>query len=516
MHRFWEINEMVRLLATILNKQYEASASAVALACCSKRLEDIVLDSVWEKLIGLEHLMRCLPTDTWEIHDDEFGSTTCSSPLALGLTGQQTFLRCPANKEWIRFSSYARRIHVLWVVNNVLGDSGVSLAAFNVLSMHTPTLGHHPLPNLRSIYWEADSWGSTPFLRLFLNPELVDVHIMFPGEGQHVYRSAIVSLIPTGNLTHLRLEFMGDDDPSLGAVLHNLLDEASETLRSVTLDGELSISVTDKLLQLPNLRYFDVQLPRARISPPAVVLPSLEKLDVSYGEAWSWHILENIPNLVLQKLLVIFTGSSPTYLQTLGSSLVNANVERTLTSITCTSENIIPLTEAGIRPLLSFGRLTKLELVASCTASQCGVKLDDSIISDLAVALPQLEHLGLGSTPCDASTSDVTIASLVALSTNCVNLDYLRLHFNTNDIITRGTHKNSQAHKFTCKLRTLSVGFQPLSPSPNDIFLITLTILHIFPHVENILPAGGNWNQVVEGIRLFRKVPEIIPLPAEN
>ena len=113
MHRFWEINEMVRLLATILNKQYDASASAVALACCSKRLEDIVLDSVWEKLIGLEHLMRCLPTDTWEIHDDEFVSTTCSSPLALGLTGQQTFLRCPANKEWIRFSSYARRIRVL-------------------------------------------------------------------------------------------------------------------------------------------------------------------------------------------------------------------------------------------------------------------------------------------------------------------------------------------------------------------------------------------------------------------
>ena len=88
MHRFWEIDEMVRLLATILEQQYEAFASAVALACCSRGLEDIVLDTLWEKLIGLNWLMQCLPADTWEIHDHEFVSAACSSQLALGLTGQ--------------------------------------------------------------------------------------------------------------------------------------------------------------------------------------------------------------------------------------------------------------------------------------------------------------------------------------------------------------------------------------------------------------------------------------------
>ena len=87
MHRFWEIDEMVRLVALIL-EQYEASASTVALACCSRRLEDIVLDTLWERLTGLSWLMQCLPTDAWEIHDHEFVSTTCSSQLALWLTGQ--------------------------------------------------------------------------------------------------------------------------------------------------------------------------------------------------------------------------------------------------------------------------------------------------------------------------------------------------------------------------------------------------------------------------------------------
>lgn len=84
MHRLWEIEEMVRLLATHLEKQHGASASAVALACCSKRLTDAVLDSVWEELRGLDLLMKCFPPETWEIDPGgEFVSTSCYSPLAL-------------------------------------------------------------------------------------------------------------------------------------------------------------------------------------------------------------------------------------------------------------------------------------------------------------------------------------------------------------------------------------------------------------------------------------------------
>lgn len=43
----------------------------------------------------------------------------------------------------------------------------VSLAAFNLLSVQTQTLGHYPLPNLHSIHWKVDSWDNAPFLRLF-------------------------------------------------------------------------------------------------------------------------------------------------------------------------------------------------------------------------------------------------------------------------------------------------------------------------------------------------------------
>ena len=392
----------------------------------------------------------------------------------------------------------------------------VSLEAFNLLSMQSPTLGPHPLPNLRSIYSEIDSWDFAPFLRLFLNPELVNVDIEFADGHPHLYRPAVISLIPTGDLTRLQLKYTGGDDLSLGA-LCNLLDKASKSLRSVSLDGELSMGVIEKLLQLPNLRCLDVQLPQTRISPPAAVFPSLEKLVVSYRDAGSWlHILRNIPNPALRELDVSFTGSSSTYLETLGSSLFAAYVDRNLTSLKCTSRNAIPLTEAGIRQFLPFKKLTTLELTTPCIGSRCGVQLNDSIISELAMALPHLVSLCLGDAPCKASASNVTVASLVALSVNCVDLDFLQLHFNAIDIITRGTRTTSQTHNFTCKLRTLSVGSQPLPSNPNDILLVTFAILRIFPHTETILSVGGGWRQVREGVQLFQKVSRIIPSPTED
>ena len=66
---------MVRLLALDLKKRCKASASTLALACCSKKLSGVILDSLWEEFSNhLIWLLRCLPPETWEIHDDEFVS----------------------------------------------------------------------------------------------------------------------------------------------------------------------------------------------------------------------------------------------------------------------------------------------------------------------------------------------------------------------------------------------------------------------------------------------------------
>ena len=370
--------------------------------------------------------------------------------------------------------------------------------------MQATTLGHHLLPNLRTIRWGYHSWDLLPFLRLFLNPELTDVGIQFPTNDPHIYRPAVISLIPTKDLTHLRLGFMWDHDPLYMDALYSLLDQASESLRAVRLLGELSMAIVEKLIQLPNLRHLEVHMPGSCISPPTVVFPSLETLSVSYAEGSTWlHIFRNIPNPVLRELSVIYWGSSREYLQTLGSFLIDANLHHTLTSVECRYMEAIPLAEAELRPFLSFKGLTKLKLPSSCGRKRCTFRLDDATIFELAVALPRLKSLGLGSTPCDAPPSGVTIRSLVTLSTNCVDLDFLRLHFDVKTITSRDTYRNFRAQKFTCKLRTLDVGLLPLPRNHDDILLVTFAILHIFPCLEAISTASQDWDQVKRVAQLW-------------
>ena len=385
------------------------------------------------------------------------------------------------------------------------------MAAYHLLSMRTPTLGPHVLPNLLHIMWE-DTWEAMPFLRLFLTPGLVSAHIEFPDCLPHPYHLAVVSLIPTRHLAHLRLDLIpsGNENSFLEA-LRNLLDEASETLRSVRLDGEISTTIFDKLLRLHNLRYLSVKLPQAPISPLEVAFPYLEKLVVWSREVSPWlHILEKIPNPALQRFKITFSEDSPpTDFQALCHSLICANKEQTLTSIKCSWERAITITEVELRPLLPFARLTKLVLLSRCYG-ECTVQLEDPFICTLAIALPRLETLIIGDALCDAVTQ-VTVESLVELSANCVNLDFLQLHVDATNIPSRGTRVNSQIRKSSCKLRTLSVGSRPLPPHHDDILLVTFVIIHLFPHVENVFGAGEGWEKVNRGLELFREASTIIP-----
>jgi hypothetical protein len=379
--------------------------------------------------------------------------------------------------------------------------------------MKAPTLGHHVLPNLLSVRWNDDyTWTLTPFLRLFLNPGLVNVRIEFPTTDPHPYHLAVVSSIPTRHLAHLRLYSLpsGNDDSFLEA-LQNLLEEASGTLISVCLYGEISARIFDSLLRFHNLRYLKVESPMAPISPPDIVLPSLEKLVVRSESVSLWlPILAKIPDPALQSLKVTFLeDSSPTDFQMLGSSLQNTNKGRTLTSLKCCWEDMTTITEAGLRPLLSFERLTTLILSSVYT---CIVQLDDSFICRLAMALPRLETLMLGDSLCDAvDTRNVTIEGLVALATNCVDLNFLQLPFDATDIPSRDTHANSQTRKSSCKLRTLSVGENSLLPSGHDdVSLVAFVLLRIFPHVEKIIGAEREWREVKRVVKLLRKASTII------
>jgi hypothetical protein len=78
-NRCWAIDEIVRTIAADLVMD-DARASAVALACCSKSLEEPALAELWRSIKDLQCLIKCFPPDVWEVRGEErkLASTTSS------------------------------------------------------------------------------------------------------------------------------------------------------------------------------------------------------------------------------------------------------------------------------------------------------------------------------------------------------------------------------------------------------------------------------------------------------
>ena len=64
MHACLNVDEILRLIACELVGSAR-DATAVALACCCKGFEDLVLDELWVVQDGLLPLLKSFPGDVW-------------------------------------------------------------------------------------------------------------------------------------------------------------------------------------------------------------------------------------------------------------------------------------------------------------------------------------------------------------------------------------------------------------------------------------------------------------------
>ena len=66
MHACLNVDEILRLIAyELVRSGGNATATAVALACCRKSFEDPVLDALWETQNRLLPLLNSFPEDVW-------------------------------------------------------------------------------------------------------------------------------------------------------------------------------------------------------------------------------------------------------------------------------------------------------------------------------------------------------------------------------------------------------------------------------------------------------------------
>jgi len=159
--------------------------------------------------------------------------------------------------------------------------------------------------------------------------------------------------------------------------------------------------------------------------------------------------------------------------------------------------------------LLPFAQLVELKIGSSCDGG-CSSRVDDDIVISLSRAMPKLEFLTLGDTPCGRSTTGITTKGLLALAHHCPKLLSLRVHLQVASLsepsrIPGMVRNAGPAASWTdCALTDLSVGKAPVPK--RSAMIIALTLLRIFPRLDCIMFINDGWEGVENAINCSREI----------
>jgi len=256
--------------------------------------------------------------------------------------------------------------------------------------------------------------SNLPHVDLFLSPRLKKIHI-YPSLSQYLFGvprdiiSAIaptISALPTSALQSLRFSSSGSRY-DFTDILSSLVLRCGPSLTEFTSVVPLSGAAVNHLIQLPYLDACHVEGPPPSYSAShsPLVFPSLTWLAVGEGSARRWLLaLERLeghaaPLSKVKESLKSFNLLCPNIdaprMGSLGSlSLPSSNADAPLAS-----------------PIQIFHNLAEIIIERFCER-QCIFKLNDDNVTELALALPQLESLSLGH-PCSRNTCSTIVACLL-------------------------------------------------------------------------------------------------------
>ena len=341
-------------------------------------------------------------------------------------------------------------------------------------------------PKLERLFWNTRTADSEiAFFRLFLSPRLKSVTLctdIGSPLGQPEAISQIISSLPI-SLDQLLVISRQGKGPISDAI-SSLVCRSGSSLGSFGTRVPLSEAAVRHLMQLPNLRYWKtVQGPPLDI--PTSIFPSLEQLHLAEPAALPWiYLLASHRNHILQ-------GSS-----TLATS--RANVRETLESLKCTSNSIV-VDSSLLASVTMFRNLVTLCVRTYCSSTEgCTFRLTDNDVENFASGLPRLRELEFG-LPCHFNSCDTTVASLLSISTHCLDLVALEIHFNTRTIvgdIQRLVDGGAQHDEAKCALWSLTVGSLQPVVREEDIETVAMGLKIIFPRLVNISYHKSRWYEV--------------------
>ena len=268
----------------------------------------------------------------------------------------------------------------------------------------------------------------------------------------------------------------------------------------------LSDAAANHLIHLPHLRSWRIEgsPPSYSASPLPLVFPPLTNLILEKGAARGWLSL-------FQRLEDdTSTRRDVTPLSRTKESLKLLDV----------SDPSVPIINVSfISPIQIFRTLVSLDVVAFCPDAvrrgQCTFGLNDNNVTELAVALPQLEALSLGH-PCAENTCATTVACLLPISVHCPKLGKLHIHFNTTNIVDdfKGISEKPRFREFhllpRCTLSHLQVDRMPLTLDDPGSEIAAEGILNIFPYLGKLSGVEKSWHKISERIERFQWLQAVL------
>ena len=339
-------------------------------------------------------------------------------------------------------------------------------------------------PNLEWLDW----MHPPPFFHIFLSPNLKRVSLSSQVVSRQPPPAAeIISRLPS-SLEHLSLASLPyEDGESLKDAISSLVLRCGPSLRSFGCDPPLSEAAFLHLMQLPNLHsWVAFHEPPRTFSLPT--FPSLEALHLGRAALPWLHLLA--------------TCGQENHRLTPASAVMNTHITESLKVLSCPENTRVDPTL--LSSILSFRNLVSIN-VTNCPGENCLFDLTDDDVKNFAATLPSLVNLRLGEA-CNSGGCRTTVSSLLSISTHCLELISLEIHFDTYCIIEdmeRLLDEGSGRGKPRCKLQRLSVGCSSLRVPEFTIEFLATGFADIFPYLEGFtgFHRGEAWGRVEAKLR---------------
>jgi len=249
----------------------------------------------------------------------------------------------------------------------------------------------------------------------------------------------------------------------------------------------LSNAAMDHLIQLPHLHTWRIHGP----PPPyptsslPLVFPPLRELTLGKGAACGWLLL-------LRRL----EGGAST---TQGVTPLS-KAKEFLTSLKFEDMSGINIDPSSVSTIQCFRNLVRLDVDDKCPSGdergQCISELNNDNVTELAMALTQLEYLFLGN-PCSKNTCLTTVTCLLPISVHCSKLEEVSIHFNTTNIVDdfRNILEDPRFQQLRslprCRLTFLDAYQMPLRLDESGLEIVAKGMLDIFPSLTSFQGFKG-------------------------